>query len=66
MAPNGPTEELSEERRRAIFQALVEAQDLHEYTVPQSRQLIAQRFGVSEAQVRQIEREGMDHEWPPL
>jgi hypothetical protein len=58
--------ELPEERRKEIFQALVDAQDLHEFTVPQSRQLIAQRFGISEEQVRRIEREGMDRLWPPL
>jgi hypothetical protein len=31
-----------------------------------SRKLVVQRFGVSEGQVRQIEREGMDNQWPPL
>jgi hypothetical protein len=28
--------------------------------------LVAQRFGVGEAQVRRIEREGLDNDWPPL
>ena len=60
------TQDLSEERRRAIFLALVEAQDLHEFSVPQSRQLIAERFGISDAEVRRIEREGLDEVWPPL
>jgi len=61
-----PTAETpSEVRRKEIFQALVEAQD-QEMTVPQSRQLVAQRFGITEAQVRQIEREGLDNDWPPL
>ena len=45
--------------------ALVDAQD-HEMTVSQSRQAIASRFGVSEGQVRKIEREGLDNNWPPL
>ena len=58
-------EPLSEERRKEIFLALVDAQD-HEMDVPQSRRMMAQRFGVSENQVRQIEREGMDNQWPPL
>ena len=66
MTPHEPPGELSEERRREVFRALVEAQDLHEFTVPQSRQLVARRFDISEAQVRQIEREGMEREWPPL
>jgi hypothetical protein len=56
---------LPEDRRREIFLALVEAQD-HEMTVSQSREAVAARFGVSEAQVRKIEREGLDNNWPPL
>jgi hypothetical protein len=56
---------LPEERRREIFLALVDAQD-HEMTVPQSRQEVASRFGLSEVQVRKIEREGLDNNWPPL
>jgi hypothetical protein len=58
-------EQLSEERRKEIFLALVDAQD-HEMDVPQSRKLVVQRFGVRENQVRQIEREGMENQWPPL
>jgi DNA-directed RNA polymerase sigma subunit (sigma70/sigma32) len=54
-----------EPRRREIFMALVEAQD-QEMSVAQSRRHIAERFGVSESQVRQIEQEGLDREWPPL
>jgi len=58
-------EHLPEERRKEIFLELVDAQD-HEMTVSQSRKAVAQRFGVSENQVRQIEREGLDNNWPPL
>ncbi len=54
-----------EARRMEIFQALVETQD-QEVGVARSRQLVADRFGVSETQVRQIEQEGLDREWPPL
>ena len=61
---NGP-EQLSEDRRKEIFLAVVDAQD-HEMDVAQSRRVVVQRFGVSESQVRQIEREGMDRQWPPL
>lgn len=56
---------LSEDRRKEIFHALVAAQD-GELSVPQSRKVIAEKFAVSELQVRQIEREGLDHQWPPL
>ena len=57
--------QLPEERRKEIFAALVEAQD-RAAGVAQSRQLVAEQFGVSEAQVRAIESEGLEHEWPPL
>jgi hypothetical protein len=65
MAPQSPGSPLSEERRREIFLALVEAQD-DEMGVAQSRKAVAERFHVSENQVRQIEREGVDNDWPPL
>jgi hypothetical protein len=58
-------QELSEPQRREIFLTLVDAQD-HEMDVAQSRRLVMERFGVSESQLRQIEREGMDNQWPPL
>jgi hypothetical protein len=56
---------LTQEQRMELFRALVEAQD-GEMPVAQSRRTIAERFGVSEAQVRAIEREGLDGDWPPL
>jgi hypothetical protein len=56
---------LSEERRREIFSALVEAQD-QQMTVAQSREEVAKRFGLSQSQLRSIEREGLDNKWPPL
>ena len=48
-----------------LFRALVETQD-GEMPVTQSRRAVAERFGVSEAQVRVIEREGLDGNWSPL
>jgi len=53
------------EDRKEIFLAIVEAQD-QEMDVARSRKLAVDRFGVSESQVRRIEREGMDRQWPPL
>ena len=58
-------QQLTETRRKEIFLALVDAQD-HEMDVVHSRTLMVERFGVSDSQVRQIEREGMDNQWPPL
>ena len=57
--------QLSQAERMEVFQALVEAQD-RDMTVTQSREAVARRFGVSEQQVRRIEREGLDGNWPPL
>ncbi len=59
------TEHLPESQRKEIFDALVDAQD-HEMSVFHSRELVAKRFGVTEAKVREIEREGLDRQWPPL
>jgi hypothetical protein len=53
------------EERMRLFLDLVEAQD-RDMTVAESRKAVAARFGVSPEQVRQIEREGLDGNWPPL
>jgi hypothetical protein len=56
---------LPQERRRDIFRALVEAQD-GDMTVEQSREAVAERYGITEQQLRRVEREGLDGHWPPL
>jgi hypothetical protein len=48
-----------------VFRALVEAQD-GELSVARSREVVARRFDLSMAEVRAIEREGLDRQWPPL
>lgn len=55
----------TEERRKEIFRTLVEAQD-QDMGVEQSRRVVAQQFDLTEAEVRRIEREGLDGMWPPL
>ena len=65
MSQPAEQESLSEARRKEIFVVLVEAQD-QAMTVPQSRKAVAEWFGLDEGQVRRIEREGLDHHWPPL
>jgi len=61
----GGDKQLSVELRMELFRALVEAQDQEVGTV-RSRQMIAERFGVPENEVRRIEEEGLQEEWPPL
>jgi hypothetical protein len=56
---------LLEEERKAVFRALVEAQD-RQLSVLQSRALVAEQFGLTERELRRIEREGEDKGWPPL
>lgn len=53
------------ERRKEIFLALVEAQDTG-MSVEKSRREIGRRFGATEANVKEIESEGVDNVWPPL
>jgi hypothetical protein len=55
---------LNEEERKAIFLALVRAQDT--MSVARSRKAVAADFGIAEEQVRRIEEEGLAAGWPPL
>ncbi len=63
--PNIAEKTVPEPQRREIFLAIVEAQD-RDLTVAQSRVFVSEKFSVSENQVRDIEREGLDNGWPPL
>lgn len=56
---------LTTEQRREIFRELVHTQDITG-EVQKSRQKVSKKFGISEAQLRLIEDEGIEHEWPPL
>jgi hypothetical protein len=53
-------------QRREIFHALVTTQDMGLMTVAESRQHVTKQFEISDAQLRQIEDEGLEKEWPPL
>jgi len=57
--------DVPDDRRRAIFAAVVEAQDAG-HSVRASRELVAARYGISTQEVEAIEREGLDEGWPPL
>jgi hypothetical protein len=64
MTQDSGSGQLTEDRRKEIFFALVDAQD-HDMDVAGSRRHIVQRFEISEGLVRQIEREGLERKWPP-
>ena len=57
--------EFSEETRKEIFRVLVETQDQGE-EVETSRNRVAGRFNVTQADIRSIEKEGIAKQWPPL
>jgi hypothetical protein len=57
---------LTLQQRREIFQALVNLQDLATMSVPESRQTMMKQYKITDVQLRQIEEEGVDKEWPPL
>lgn len=60
-----PTSDIPIDRRQTIFRSLVESQD-GGLSVTASRTEIARRFSVTEEQVKDIEREGLANQWPPL
>jgi hypothetical protein len=60
------TKRLTLQQRREIFHTLVTTQDLGLMTVAQSREHVTKQFDITDAQLRQIEEEGLDKEWPPL
>ncbi len=59
------TKRLGLQERKEIFRELVLAQDLGA-GVRQSYQMITERFELTDPQLRQIEDEGLEKEWPPL
>jgi hypothetical protein len=59
------TESLTDERRRAVFAALVAAQD-GGLSVAASRDKVVAEEGVSAKDLLKIENEGLQKQWPPL
>lgn len=56
---------IDEASRRFIFRALVELEDTGA-TVLAARARVARACHVTLGEIRRIEQEGIDHEWPPL
>ncbi len=59
------TKRLTLQQKQEIFHVLVTTQDVVA-NVPKSRQMVTERFDITEKQLREIEDEGIDKEWPPL
>ena len=59
------TKRLTMQQRQEIFRDLVLTQDVVA-NVPRSRQIITERYDITEQQLRAIEDEGLEKEWPPL
>jgi hypothetical protein len=57
---------LSIQQRRDIFQDLVITQDSLPLQVRQSYDVITEKHEISKAQLKQIENEGIEKQWPPL
>ena len=59
------TKRLTLQQRQEIFHELVLTQDAV-MNVPRSRQIMTEKHDISEQQLKAIEDEGLDNEWPPL
>jgi len=57
---------LTLQQRQEVFHTLVTTQDAGVMSVTESRQHVGKQFELTDAQVRQIEDEGIEKEWPPL
>jgi hypothetical protein len=60
------TKRLTLQQRKEIFRELVRTQDQNVMTIPDSRRSIIRQFNITDAQLRQIEEEGTEKDWPPL
>jgi hypothetical protein len=56
---------LTVQQKQEIFHALVTTQDLVG-NVRKSYEIVTEKFQISDDQLKQIEDEGLDKEWPPL
>ena len=56
---------LSTEEKKEIFSHLVATQDTV-LDVRKSKEMVTEHFAISEEQLKAIEEEGIDNEWPPL
>jgi hypothetical protein len=59
------TKRLTTQQKQEIFNDLVLTQDMVS-DVPRSRQIVTEKHDITEEQLRSIEEEGIENEWPPL
>jgi hypothetical protein len=57
---------LTVQQRREIFRALVTLQDQMPLNVRRTRELIMEQYQITSEQLKAIEDEGLEKEWPPL
>lgn len=55
----------TEHVRRAAFAELVASQDKG-YSVERSRAFVCRKYTLSEEEIKGLEREGIERQWPPL
>ena len=60
-----PAKRLTMQQRQEIFHYLVMTQDVV-HNVRKSYQMVTEKYEINEKQLREIEDEGLDKEWPPL
>jgi hypothetical protein len=60
-----PTDPAADNVLQAVFRALVEMQDAGT-PVTASRRAVAKQFDLTEDAVKEVEREGVANDWPPL
>ena len=56
---------LTKQQKRDIFRELVSVQDSGN-PVRRSRELMMEKFEISDSQLKEIEDEGLEEQWPPL
>ena len=60
------TKRLTLQQRREIFLDLVHTQDENTMSVSDSRQSVIKKYKITDMQLKLIEEEGSDKDWPPL
>lgn len=53
-------------QRQTIFKALVDLQDRQQMSIKETLAKVSEDFGITEIQLRNIQDEGINAEWPPL